>query len=41
MEVEKELSDVLVKCMHPHGPATTFHWPSKDYMLGTIGSYRL
>ena len=30
MGVEKELSDFFVKFMHPHGPATSFHWPFKD-----------
>lgn len=30
LEAEEELSDYLIKFMHPHGPARSFTWPRKD-----------
>ena len=29
-EVSEEFGDYKIKFMHPHGPAKTFYWPSRD-----------
>ena len=45
LEVNQELNDIYVKCMHPSGPARSFTWPNVDdctripmiHVLCTIG----
>ena len=30
LETSEEENDVSISFMHPHGPATSFHWPSRE-----------
>ena len=29
-DINRESKDIMMKFMHPHGPATSFSWPARD-----------